>query len=188
LILLRPDEPPFRDGGHTVVTATAVVKAHAVRRDRIARPERAVARGVLGFQGVEGRSQKHLALILARELASQLATATFIADANGELVFYNEPAEELLGQTFAEAGSMPAESWGSLFRVEDVDGAPIPLERMPAGVAFTERRPAHGSIWITGLDGRRRLISVTALPLLASRTELVGVVAVFWQEPEPQAG
>ena len=137
---------------------------------------------------MEGRSQKHLALILARELASQLATATFITDASGELVFYNEPAEEILGRTFAEAGAMPAESWGSLFRVEDADGVPIPLERMPAGVAFTERRPAHGSMWITGLDGRRRLISATALPLFASANELVGVVAIFWQEAEPEAG
>jgi NAD(P)H-dependent FMN reductase len=40
------------------------------------------------------RRQMHLALILARELASQLATATFISDADGDLVFYNEAAEE----------------------------------------------------------------------------------------------
>jgi hypothetical protein len=50
----------------------------------------------LGFRPVEGRPQKHLALILARELASQLATATFIADATGGLVFFNEPAEPRL--------------------------------------------------------------------------------------------
>jgi PAS domain-containing protein len=78
---------------------------------------------------MEGRPQKHLALILARELASQLATATFIADATGNLVFYNEPAEEILGQTFSEAGAMNAESWASLFRLEDLDGAPLPMER-----------------------------------------------------------
>ena len=53
---------------------------------------------------MEGRPpQKHLTLIIARELASQLATATFIADAQGRLVFYNEAAEEILGRTFAEA-------------------------------------------------------------------------------------
>ena len=57
---------------------------------------------------MEGRPQRHLALILARELASQLATAAFIADATGGLVFFNEPAEEILGRTFAEAGPMPA--------------------------------------------------------------------------------
>jgi PAS domain-containing protein len=71
---------------------------------------------------VEGRPQRHLALILARELASQLATATFIADATGELVFYNEPAEEILGRTFAEAGPMPAERWASTFNLEDLEG------------------------------------------------------------------
>ncbi len=38
--------------------------------------------------------------------------------------------------------------------------------------------------WITGLDGRRRLLSVTALPLFSTPTELVGIVAIFWQERE----
>lgn len=137
---------------------------------------------------MEGRSQKPLALILARELASQLATPTFIADADGELVFYNEPAEEILGRTFAEAGPMPAGGWSALFRIEDLDGAPLPLERMPAGIAFSERRPAHGQIRITGLDGQRRLISVTALPLFSSPTELVGVIVLFWQEDERPEG
>jgi PAS domain-containing protein len=131
---------------------------------------------------MEGRPpQKHLALILARELASQLATATFIADATGNLVFYNEPAEEILGQTFSEAGAMNAESWASLFRLEDLDGSPLPMERMPAAIALMERRPAHGQLWMTGLDGQRKLLSVTGVPLFASPTEFVGMVAVFWQ-------
>jgi PAS domain-containing protein len=131
---------------------------------------------------VEGRRQKHLALILARELATQLATATFIADADGGLVFYNESAEEILGRGFAEAGSMSAESWASLFQVEDADGRPLPLEEMPAGVALVERRPTHGQIRIRGLDGRTRSIAVTALPLFSTPTDLVGVMALFWEE------
>lgn len=130
---------------------------------------------------MEGRRQKHLALILARELASQLATATFIADAAGDLVFYNEAAETILGRTFAEAGPMPAGGWTSQFLLEDLDGTALPLERMPAGIALLERRPAHGELWMTGLDGRRRLLSVTAVPLFASPTEFVGVVAIFWE-------
>ena len=139
----------------------------------------------LVFPPVEGRPQKHLALILARELASQLATATFIADATGGLVFYNEHAEEILGRTFAEAGPMPAERWASLFMLEDLDGAPLPLDQMPAGIALTERRPAHGQLWMTGLDGHRRLLSVTAVPLFASANEFVGMIALFWQTPAP---
>jgi len=136
---------------------------------------------------MEGRPQKHLALIIARELASQLATATFIADAAGDLVFYNEAAEEILGRTYAEAGPMPAAGWTSQFLLEDVDGNSLPLERMPAGIALRERRPAHGQLWMTGLDGQRRLLSVTAVPLFASSTEFVGMIAVFWQSTEDDA-
>ena len=130
---------------------------------------------------MEGRPQKHLALIIARELASQLATATFIADAAGDLVFYNEAAEEILGRTFAEAGTMPAGGWAAQFLIEELDGTPMPLERMPAGVALLERRPAYSKLWMTGLDGQRKLLSVTAVPLFASTTEFVGMIALFWQ-------
>jgi len=136
---------------------------------------------------MEGRPQKHLALIIARELATQLATATFIADASGQLVFYNEAAEEILGRTFAEAGTMPAEGWASQFRLEDLDGNPLPLDRMPAGIALLEQRPAHGQLWMTGLDGQRRLLSVTAVPLFASATECVGMIALFWQSTPDDA-
>lgn len=58
----------------------------------------------------------------------------------------------------------------------------MPLESMPAGIALLERRPAHHTFRIRGLDGRSRVISVTAFPLLASATELVGVVAIFWEQ------
>ncbi len=124
---------------------------------------------------------KDLVLILAREFASKLAMAVFIADAEGNLVYFNEPAERLLGRTFAETGEMPADRWAALFTTEELDGRPLPLERMPAGIALLERRPAHHEFAITGLDGVRREISVTAIPLLSSATTLVGVAAIFWQ-------
>jgi PAS domain-containing protein len=130
---------------------------------------------------VPGR-QKHLALILARELATQLATATFISDADGDLVFYNEAAEKILGRTFAAAGAMPAAEWASMFRIEDLDGTPIPLERNPGGIALAERRPDHKRLRIVGLDGTPRVISATAMPLFSHPTELVGMVAFFWEE------
>ena len=136
---------------------------------------------------MEGRSQKHLALIIARELASQLATATFIADASGNLVFYNEAAEEILGRTFVEAGAMSADGWTSQFLLEELVGSPMSLDRMPAGIALMEQRPAHGKLWMTGLDGERRLLSITAVPLFASATEFVGMIALFWQSTEDDA-
>ncbi len=47
---------------------------------------------------MESSPDKHLALILARELASQRAIATFIADARGDLVIYDKPAEKIFGR------------------------------------------------------------------------------------------
>jgi PAS domain-containing protein len=131
---------------------------------------------------VATRRHKHLALIIARELASQLATATFIADADGELVFYNEAAEGILGRSYTEAGAMPAAEWTSLFRIEDDEGTPVPLEKLPGGIALAEQRPAHARVFIVGLDGERRAISVTAMPLFAHPTEVVGMVAFFWED------
>lgn len=134
------------------------------------------------------RQQRPLPLILARELASQLATATFIADVEGQLVFYNEQAEEILGRTFAEAGSMPATEWTSLFKLETLEGEPMPLEQMPAAIALLEQRPASGRLRITGLDGVKRTLSVTGIPLFSSRVECVGMIALFWQETDSEGG
>ena len=131
---------------------------------------------------IQGRPQKNLILILAREFASKLATATFLTDGEGNLIFYNEPAEELLGRSFAEAGEVKAEDWGSMDTIEDLDGSPLPLERNPGGIALREHRPAHVQLRITGLDGVRREIEATAFPLMATQEELVGMVAIFWEQ------
>jgi PAS domain-containing protein len=125
--------------------------------------------------------QRNLLLILAREFASKLATPTFVADAEGNLVFYNELAEQMLGRKFSEAGDVKAEEWATLYAIEDLDGSPVPLDRNPGGVALLERRPAHSRLRITGLDGVRREINATAFPLMSSPADLVGMVAFFWE-------
>jgi PAS domain-containing protein len=64
---------------------------------------------------LERHRQRHLVLILAREFASNLATATLIADNLGRLVFYNEAAEAVVGRRFAEAGEMQLDEWTAGF-------------------------------------------------------------------------
>ena len=124
---------------------------------------------------------KNLILIIAREFASKLATATVLADADGRVVYFNERAEVAIGRTFAEAGEMPAEEWAAMLCTEDVSGRPIGLDELPAGVALRTRTPAHGTFCITALDGNRRTLNTTAVPLFARADEFVGVMAVFWE-------
>jgi PAS domain-containing protein len=124
---------------------------------------------------------KDVVLILTRELATNLATAMFVTDADGHLVFYNEPAERILGRPFAAAGEIAADEWQTLFSVETLEGQPLPLAEMPSGIAFLERRPAHGTLRITGLDGTKHELSVTAFPLFKRGREFLGMVAIFWE-------
>jgi PAS domain-containing protein len=128
---------------------------------------------------------KHLVLILAREFASNLATPTLITDERGWLVFYNEAAESVVGQPFAEAGEMPLEEWSAQFSPRAVGTEePVPLERRPTGIALYERRAAHENIQFTSADGVDREVAVTAFPLFAHADELVGTVTIFWREEE----
>jgi PAS domain-containing protein len=135
----------------------------------------------------DGTRPKNVVLILAREFATRLATAMFIADEEGRLVFYNEPAEAVIGRSFAEMGEVDAESWTGLLQIEDLDGEPMPLEERASGIAFFQRRAAHQMLRMTGLDGVNRIVSSTAFPLFAHADEFVGIVLIFWEEP-PAAG
>jgi hypothetical protein len=123
-------------------------------------------------------------LILTKQLASYLSMPIFLVDLAGNLLFYNEPAEQLLGSRYDETGEMPFEEWGTIFAPVDDEGVPIPPEGLPLAVAVQQGRPAHGTFTIKGLDGVPRNIAATAFPLVGQHDRALGAVAIFWeQEP-----
>jgi PAS domain-containing protein len=124
---------------------------------------------------------KPLPLILARELASNLATPMFLLDARGMLVFYNDAAALLIGKPFGEMGEIPAEEFGAVLQSKTPEGEPVRRRDTPSGIAFFERRPAHRTLAVTAYDGVRRLVHATAYPLFGSTSEMHGVVSVFWE-------
>ena len=132
---------------------------------------------------MERTAQKSLPLILAREFAANLATPLVILDENGTIVFFNEPAERIIGQTPAELGDLPEQDWRAQFSTERLDGTPVGNEDQPTAVARRERHPTHETLVYKMLDGQRRTLAVTAIPLLGREDELQGVVAVFWEQP-----
>lgn len=110
-------------------------------------------------------AEREIEVILARQLSNDLVLPVFLADPEGNLIFYNEPAERILGRRFEETGEMPASEWSVQFRPTDPDGKPMPQEDLPPMRALQRRFRAHARLWILGLDGARRLIEVTAFPL-----------------------
>ena len=106
-------------------------------------------------------AQRRIEVILARQLSNYLGLPVFLADPEGNLIFYNEPAERILGRRFEEAGEVPASEWEVHFRPTDPDGRPMPPEDPPLMRALRLRFPAHARLWILGLDGARRLLPTT---------------------------
>jgi PAS domain-containing protein len=126
-------------------------------------------------------SPPSLPLILARELASNLATPMFLLNQDGMLVYFNDAAEQIIGKPFAEVGVIDAMEFGALLDLTEADGTPVSRGDAPSGVAFFQRRPSHQVLLATGFDGVRRTVQATAYPLFGAGDELHGVVTVFWE-------
>jgi PAS domain-containing protein len=125
--------------------------------------------------------QQPIELILLRQWASYLAIPVWLMDAEGNLLYYNEPAEPAIGREFDLAGPVNASELASLFTTTRVDGTLMPNDEIPLLIAMQRRQPAHGTVRFKGLDGEWRLIDVTALPIERAGGELLGVVAMFWE-------
>lgn len=119
-----------------------------------------------------------LDLILARNLMSVLETPSFMTDADGALVFYNEAAGGLLGKRFEETGRLTREQWNEIGPV-DAKGNTVSHESMPLTVALRDGRPAHGRFFIRTDSGTILEVETSAVPLV-SAGDFHGAMVVFW--------
>jgi PAS domain-containing protein len=120
-------------------------------------------------------------IILTRQLAGYLSIPVFLVDQKGNLLFYNEPAEVILGRRFEETGAMPAEEWSTVFTPEDGQGRPIPPDDLPLMITLTTQRPAYRRFFIRGLDGTVRQVEVVAIPIIGLQGDFLGAAALFWE-------
>ena len=123
-------------------------------------------------------------IILNRQLADCLALPVFITDTKGNLIFYNEPAEEILGKRFEETGEMPVEMWSTIFKQTDEAGNLIPGDDLPLVKTLKNALPYHKTFWIENLKGNKEKIAVTSYPIIGRATKFLGAVAIFWKSED----
>jgi PAS domain-containing protein len=128
-------------------------------------------------------AQQQVEVILARHLAENLALPIFIVDPKGNLIFFNEPAEAVLGLRFGDTGLLPASEWSTMFKPVDQDGTPIVPEDLPLMIAMMHGHPAHRGFWIRDLEEKLRQIELTAFPLIGQSGRISAAVAIFWEVP-----
>ena len=122
--------------------------------------------------------QQPLDLILARNLMSVLETPSFLVDNEGQMVFFNEAAGDMLGKRFEEIGRLSREEWNAIGPV-DADGNPTDSEKMPLAVALREGKPAHGRFNICTDQNSIVEVETSAVPLV-SGGDFHGAMVVFW--------
>jgi hypothetical protein len=127
---------------------------------------------------------KDVELILTRQLASYLVSPIFLVGPDGTLLYYNEPAEAILGHRFEETGEVSMETWSTMYTPTDEKGNDLSPGDLPLVIAITHRKPAHKGFWIMGRDNVRRHIEVTAFPLLVQGDHMIGALSIFWEDRE----
>ena len=120
-------------------------------------------------------------LILNRQLADCLAIPVFITDTIGNLLFYNEPAEDILGKRYEDTGEMPVEQWSTIFKNKDENGETLPPEELPLVKTLNTRLPYFKTFRIESLMGKEEEISVTSYPIIGRAGSFLGAVAIFWR-------
>lgn len=125
-------------------------------------------------------AQKPIELILMRQLASCLSMPVFIVDGEGGLIFFNEPAEMMLGRRFEDTGEMPSGDFAALFANGNAGSASSAPDELPIMLALRERRPVSGVLSVTGPDNKRRQVEVTAVPLVGQGDRSLGAVAIVY--------
>jgi len=120
-------------------------------------------------------------LIVMRQLASYLAMPIFVQDREGNLVYFNEPAEPILGRRFDETGALTRQELWQVFQPKRGDGSPMGVDENPFLSAREGREAVHRRFQLTGMDGVLRDIESTVIPLTNRAGEIVGDFAVFWE-------
>jgi PAS domain-containing protein len=120
-------------------------------------------------------------IVLNRQLADCLSIPVFITDTVGNLIFYNEPAEEILGKRYEDTGEMPVEQWSTAFKPVDELGNLLAPEELPLVKTLRDGLPYHKSFSIESMEGKNQNISVTSYPIIGRTGKMLGAVAIFWK-------
>jgi PAS domain-containing protein len=129
-------------------------------------------------------AQKDIELILLRQWASHMTLPIWVTGLNGDLIYYNEPAEAFLGVRYDEAGETPLAELSATFQMTAADGSPMQPDEIPLAIALRQGRPCHRRLRYRGLDGVWRDVELTAFPFEGEGRRLLGAVAIWWEVHE----
>ena len=131
-------------------------------------------------------AQLPVEMILVRQLAGYLYVPVLVVDTTSTVVFYNEPAERILGVRFEETGRIDPEEAKRLIELSEDPAAGPDEAGQPLITTLQQRRPVHVRRWLLRRGDRVRLqVEITAFPIIDHDERLLGAVAMFWERQGP---
>src|SRR5215813_5766905 len=102
-------------------------------------------------------AQQSVEMILVRQLASYLYVPVLVVDTTRTVIFYNEPAERILGVRFEETGRIDREEAERLVGLSAEPSGRPRSSGPPLDTVLQQRRPAHARRWLLRRADRVRL-------------------------------
>ena len=137
---------------------------------------------IAAVRDITDRAKAEEALKHERDLLERITETSPIGitmvNAAGEITFANSRAESILEITKEEVGNITYNAQG--WRITDFDGNPFPEEQLPFNLVKGTGNPVFDVRHAIGFpDGRRRLLSVNAMPLLDAANQFEGIVSAI---------
>lgn len=126
-------------------------------------------------------AQHPIELILLQQWASMMTVPIWLTDQMGNLIYFNESTEKLIGLRFDEAGELPASTLTERFSLCDVDGSPIPEQERPLMVALEKQQPAQRSVSIVDATGQQKIVADMAIPVVGEGDRPLGAMVILWE-------
>ncbi len=123
--------------------------------------------------------QRSVEIILARRVMANMGTPAMLVDVGGELVYFNDPAADVLGVRFEEAAEFDAAQWNERLATSDDDGRPVPPDELPLMIALHRERPAYRRLRIRCAACDERRLDMSAFPIVGNEG-VRGAMAIFW--------
>jgi len=114
-----------------------------------------------------------------------MSVPIWITDRFGNLIYFNEPTEELIGLRFDETGDLPASTLTDLFNLCDLNGSPIPDAERPLMIALEKLQPAQRAIRMNDAEGREKVVADTAIPIVGEGDRPLGAMVLLWELGDP---
>lgn len=125
--------------------------------------------------------QHPVEIILLQQWASMMTVPIWITDQMGNLIYFNESTEKLIGLRFDEAGELPASILAERFNLCELDGHSIPEQERPLMVALEKQQPAQRTVRITDATGQQKIVADMAIPVVGEGDRPLGAMVILWE-------